>query len=138
MRQIHRKDGGTRLRESEIRREIGARSRMRLNIRVFRAEELLRAFDGERLDLVDDLISCVVALARIPLGILVRESGTESLAHGGRNDVFARDKFESCFLSRRLLGDELRDLRVGMCGKFRRHGEKKNPVASSVRRPGAA
>ena len=46
----------------------------------------------ELLDLVDDLLALVVALARVALGVLVREARAGRLHHGARGVVLARDE----------------------------------------------
>ena len=52
----------------------------------------LRALDRQRLDLVDDLLALVVALARVALGVLVGEHRAGRLEHGRRDVVLRRDQ----------------------------------------------
>ena len=52
---------------------VGLRARVRLHVGVVGAEQFLGTLDGQRLDVVDVLAAAVVALARIALGVLVRQ-----------------------------------------------------------------
>ena len=59
------------LKKGEKCRLVRLGARMRLNVGVDGAEELLHAVDRDGLDLVDELAAAVVALAGIALGVLV-------------------------------------------------------------------
>src|SRR4029077_12062704 len=74
VRELEREDGVAGIERSEVDGHVRLRARMRLDIRVLRAEERLRAVDRELLDLVDDLAAAVVAPAGVALGILVRRN----------------------------------------------------------------
>ena len=67
---------------------------MRLHVGVLGAEQLLRARDGQRLDDVDELAAAVVALARIALGVLVRQHRAGRFEHGAADEVLRRDQLE--------------------------------------------
>ncbi|CAB4974103.1 unannotated protein [freshwater metagenome] len=62
------------LEKREIDAEVGIGSRMRLHVGVFSAKEFLHPIARDVFDLIDDLIAAVVALTRIPLGVLVGEN----------------------------------------------------------------
>ncbi len=79
-----------------------------------RTEQPLGALDGQRLGNIDELAATVVPLARIPLGILVREHGALRLEHGLRNDVLRRDQFDVVPLATKLARDRLGDLGVAL------------------------
>ena len=64
VRQVHAEERVARLEEREEHRGVRLRAGVRLHVGVLGAEELLRAVDGELLDLVDELAAAVVALAR--------------------------------------------------------------------------
>ena len=68
----------------EVDGHVRLGARVRLHIAVVGAEERLRAGDGERLDLVDELASAVVALARIALRVPVRRHGPDGLEERGQ------------------------------------------------------
>ena len=89
-RQRHAHHGVAGLGEGQVDGQVGGRAGVRLDVGVVDAEERLRAVDGERLDLVDVLLALVVALARVPLGVLVREHGAGRLEHRGRDVVLRR------------------------------------------------
>src|SRR5438128_3374267 len=96
---------------------------MRLDVYVVGAEQLLRALDRQRLDLVDDLAgAAVVAPAGIALGVLVREQGAQRLEDGGAGQVFRRDQLERLRLPSELVADELRDLRIFLVEGPESHG----------------
>ena len=63
----HAEHGVARLEQREVHRHVGVGARMRLDVRVFRAEQSLRPLARQVLDLVDDLVPAVVALARVAL-----------------------------------------------------------------------
>ena len=65
-----------RLEEPEVDGHVRLRARVRLDVRVLGAEQLLRAVDRELLDLVDELAAAVVAAPGIALGVLVREDAS--------------------------------------------------------------
>ena len=72
---------------------------MRLHIGVLRAEELLRAVDGELLDDINIFAAAVPALLRIAFGVLVREHRALRLHDGGAGEVFARDQLDVFLLA---------------------------------------
>ena len=84
VRQRHGEDRVARFEHSEEDREVRARSGVWLHVRMFCAEQFLRAIDGELLEWVDRLDTpAVVAAARVALGVLVREHRTLCSEHGG-------------------------------------------------------
>ncbi len=60
----------------EVHRHVRLRAGVRLHVGVLGAEQRLRAVDRELLDDVHVLAAAVVALARIALGVLVREDAS--------------------------------------------------------------
>ena len=62
---------------------VGVGAAVRLHVGMVGTEQCLHALDGQRLDLVDDGIAAVVALARVALGVFVGE-GTAHGTHDGR------------------------------------------------------
>ena len=100
------------LQEREVDGEVRGRARVRLHVRVLGAEQRLRAVDAELLDLVDVLLALVVALARVALGVLVREHRAGRREHGARDVVLRRDQADRVALAALLGGDQLGDLGV--------------------------
>ena len=107
-----REDRVARLQHGEVHRHVRLRARVRLDVRVLGAEELLRAVDRELLDLVDDLAAAVVAPARVPLGVLVRRHAADRLEHGRPGEVLRRDQLDLAALPVELPAEQPGDLRV--------------------------
>ena len=105
-------DGVARLEEGEVDGEVRRRARVRLHVRVVGAEQRLRAVDRELLDLVDELLALVVALARVALAVLVGQDRAGRLEHRARDVVLRRDQADLVALAPLLGGDELGDLGV--------------------------
>jgi hypothetical protein len=83
------------------------------------AEELLRTVDRELLDLIDDLAPAVVALAGIPLRVLVGRHGAHGLEDGGPGEVLGGDQLDLAALALELFAKESGDVRVDIieaCG----------------------
>ena len=111
--QVHGEDRvpGHELRE--IDRHVRLRAGVGLYVHRLAAEELLRALLGERLDLVHVDAAAVVALARVPLGVLVREDRALRLEHRLAHVVLGGDQLEAELLPLRLLADRGEDGRIG-------------------------
>jgi hypothetical protein len=101
---------------------VGVGARVGLHVGVVGAEEGLHPLDRERLDVVDDRVAAVVALARISLGVLVGEGAADGLHHRGRGEVLARDQLQTRALALDLTVDEPEHLGVGGGVAGERHG----------------
>ena len=88
------------------------RARMRLDVGPGRAEEFLRAFDGERLGDIDELASAVVTPAGIALGVLVRKLAALRDEHRATHVVLRRDQLDVLFLALVLAADGVPDLGI--------------------------
>ena len=75
---------------------------MGLNVHVVATEDLLRAFDGERLRDVHELAATVVAAARVALGVLISKDRALRLEDGARHEVFRGDHLEGVTLTAKL------------------------------------
>ncbi len=93
---------------------VRLRARVRLDVRVLGAEQLLRAVDRELLDLVDDLAAAVVALAGVTLGVLVRRHRADGLEHGRPGEVLRGDQLDLAALALELLAEQPGDVRVDL------------------------
>ena len=93
--EIHTEDGRAGFECRHIDRNIRLRARMRLNVRVFGAEELRGSVDRQPFDAVDILAAAVVAFSRIAFGILVRENRTHRFEHRFRDEILGRDQLEA-------------------------------------------
>ena len=87
---------------------------MWLHVRVLRAEQILRAVDGELLDLVDDLAAAVVPLARISLRVLVGGDGADRFEDGRPREVLRRDQLDLAALPVELAAEQTRDVGVDL------------------------
>src|SRR5690606_20175779 len=93
----------------------GARARgpgVGLHVRVLGAEELARTAARDVLDLVDDLVASVVALAGVALAVLVGEDGPGGPEHLGRGEVLGSDQLQGGVLALDLTVDEREHLVV--------------------------
>ena len=92
--ELHAEHGVARIEQREVHGHVRVGAGVRLHVGVVGAEERLGAFACEILDLVDDLVTAVVALARIALRILVREHRAGGLEYGWRREVLGRDELQ--------------------------------------------
>ena len=90
------------LQQRVVDRRVRLRARVRLDVGVLGAEELLRAVDRQLLGHVDPLAAAVVAPAGVALGVLVGQHRALAFEHRRRNEVLGGDHLE-----RRLLALEL-------------------------------
>ena len=90
------------IRHGHERCGVGLRTSVRLNIHVVATEDLLRAFDGERLRDVHELAATVVAAARVALGVLVSKDRALRLEDSARHEVFRGDHLEGVALATKL------------------------------------
>jgi hypothetical protein len=60
---------------------------MRLHVGMSCAEQLLRALDGQALDLVDVLAAAVIPLPGIAFGVLVRQHGANCFQYRPTDEV---------------------------------------------------
>ena len=97
--EAHSQHGVAGTQRGEIGGHVGLGAAVGLNISVLGAEQLLRAPNRQALRDVDELASAVVATARVPLGVLVREDGALCLKHGSAGVVFRCDQVDSVALA---------------------------------------
>ena len=86
---------------------------MGLDVRVLRAEKSLRALDGQGLDPVDVLAAAVVALPRVPFGVLVREDAADGGEDRLADEVLGGDQLDPVALPALLAGDGVGHLDIG-------------------------
>ena len=122
--QVHAHHPIAGLTHRHVHRGVGLRSGVWLHVHVVRAEELLRALDRERLDLVDDLAgAAVVTAAGVPLGVLVGEQRPQRLEDRGAREVLGGDQLQRLGLPPVLVADEVRDVRVDAVERPEGHGD---------------
>ena len=110
--ELHAEDAVARLEQRHVGGRVCLGAGVRLHVHVLGAEELLGAVDGELLRHVDVLAAAVVALARIPLGVLVREHRALAVEDRLRNEVLGGDHLERRLLPGGLVPEDVGDLRI--------------------------
>ncbi len=113
VREVHAEHRVARLQQREIDSHVGLRAGVRLDVHVFRAKQLFRTRDCERLRDIDELAAAVVALPGITLRVLVRHHRAGGFEHGGADEVFRRNQLEPFGLAVDFVPDRIRDLDVG-------------------------
>ncbi|MDT4775841.1 hypothetical protein FQZ97_79810 [compost metagenome] len=96
--QAHAEDGVAGVQQGQVDGAVGLGAGVRLDVGVVGAEQLLGAVDGQLLDLVDELATTVVALARIAFGVLVGQAAALGLHHPLAGVVLRGDQFDMVFL----------------------------------------
>ena len=114
VREVHAEDGVARLQQREVHRHVRLRAGVRLHVGVLGAEQRLRAGDRQRLGDVDELAAAVVALARIPFGVLVRQHRAGGFEDGLADEVLGGDELEAAVLAVDFLRDRRGDLGIGL------------------------
>ena len=110
--QVQAHDGVARPDQGVHHRGVGLRAGVRLHVRVPGAEQGLDPVDRELLDHVNVLAAAVVALARVALGVLVRQHRTLRLHHGPGGVVLRGDHLQAVALAGQLGVDLRGDLRI--------------------------
>ena len=106
------------LEQRQVDGHVGVGAGVGLHVGVRRAEQRLGPLAGDVLDLVDDLVAAVVALARVALAVLVGEHRAGGPQHGRRGEVLAGDQLEGGVLALDLAVDERRSTSSsGFCGQ---------------------
>jgi hypothetical protein len=72
---------------------------VRLDVHVLGPEQLLGAFDGQRLGDVHELAAAVVPPARVAFGVLVRHHAAGRFHDREADEVLGRDQLETFFLA---------------------------------------
>src|SRR2546425_13248761 len=94
---------------------------MRLNVRMFGAEELLCSVARKVLDHVSELASAVVALPGISFGILVGKHRPHSFENGFTHEIFRGNQFQAVVLTAGLVLNRGSDILVRLiqtAGRF--------------------
>jgi len=113
-RQPH--DGVARRQHRVVDGLVGLRTGMRLDVGIFRAEQLFHALDRERLGLVHEFAAAVIALARIALGVLVGEHRAGGVQDGRTCVILRGDQLDVVFLPLVLADDGRPQFGIGAVG----------------------
>ena len=114
VRQRHRQHRVAGLQERAVDGEVGVGARVRLQVGVLGAEQLLGPVDADLLGPVDHLAAAVVALARVALGVLVAQRAAERGQHRRRGEVLARDQLQPAAQPVQLVEDHAGDLGIDL------------------------
>ena len=112
MSQIQPKNRVARLQHRRIRGLIGLRSRVRLHVGMLRAKKFLDPLARQILDHVGKLASAVIALAGIPLRILIGEHRPGSLKHSLADKVLRSNQLQPFMLAANFVIDGVSDLGI--------------------------
>ncbi len=110
--QVQAHDGVARADQGVHDGGVGLRAGVRLDVGVLGAEQGLDPVDRELFDHVDVLTAAVVALARVALGVLVRQHRPLRLHDGAGGVVLRGDHFQAVALPGQLGVDLRGDFRV--------------------------
>jgi hypothetical protein len=113
-----------------VHAHVGVGAAVRLHVGVVGAEDALHPLDGQRLDVVDDGVAAVVALARVALGVLVGERAAHRTHDGRRGEVLAGDELQAGGLPFDFAIDEIEHDGVGVGVAGEGHGQ--NSCSSAV------
>ncbi len=112
MRQIHSKDGITRLADRHIHRHISLGTGMGLNIDVFGTEQFFRPVDGQLLGDINHLATAVITLTRIPFSIFIGQYRALCFQHSLADKIFRGNKFEAVFLTLGFFAQNFGNFRI--------------------------
>ena len=113
MGEVQSENGIARLQHGCIGFHVGLRSRMRLHVGVFGAEELFGAVARQVLDHVGVLASAVVALAGIAFRIFVGEYRAHRFEHRFANEILGGDQLQSVVLAAGFVVDGGGNIGIG-------------------------
>ena len=85
---------------------------MRLHVRMFGAEQFLHPLARQVLHHVGKLASAVIALAGIPLSVLIREHRPGGLKHSFAHKIFGSDQLQPFMLAADFVIDGVCNLRI--------------------------
>ena len=111
--QVHSEHNVAWLQHRETDGHVGLRTRVRLHVGVFSAEQGLCPRDGRAFDDVHVLATAVVPLAWVAFRVLVGEHRAGCLEHGAADEVFRRDQLQAGVLAGNLARHGVRDFRIG-------------------------
>ena len=120
--EVHAEQRVSRLKQGDEHAHVGLRAGVRLDVGVLGAEQRLGARDGERFGDVHELAAAVVALARVALGVLVREDRSGGFEYRRADEVLGCDQLEPRGLPRALVRDRLGN--IGVCLRERAPEER--------------
>src|SRR6266542_4612135 len=112
LRQVKAEHLVPRFEERQVNGGVCLRARMRLNVRVLRGEEFLRAVYRQLLDLIYEFAAAVVALTGQTFGVLVGKGCSNRLENRFRHEVLAGNELEAVALPVHFAANDRRDIRI--------------------------
>ena len=88
VREIHAENGIAGLQRRDVNRNICLRARMRLNVGMLGAENLLRAIDRQALHAIYVFAAAVISFARIAFRVFIRENRAHRFHYGAGDEIF--------------------------------------------------
>src|SRR6185312_12951759 len=122
--EVEAEDGVAGLEGGEEDGHVGLGAGVRLDVGVFGAEQFLDAVNGHALGHVHEFAAAIVALAGIPLGVLVGEARTLGSHHGRARVILAGDHLEAVLLAAPLAGNRREYLGIGAFQNAHRNSAK--------------
>ena len=101
--QVHAQHRVAGLQEGKEHRQVGIGTGVGLDVGIIAAEQLAGPLPGDLLRYVHGVAAAVVALAGIPLGVLVGQAGAHGQHDGGTDDVFGSDELNVAALAGKFL-----------------------------------
>ena len=96
--QVHAQNGITGFGQREVGSHVRLAAGVGLHVDVVAAEQLFGALDGKVFGDIDEFAAAVVPLARVTLGVLMREDASLRFPNGGRDEVFGGDELQFAHL----------------------------------------
>ena len=112
VRQIESHKGIARFQNSGKHSHICLCTRVGLNVCILSAVQLAQTVNSQLLDLIHYLTSAIVTCCGIAFCILVSKHRAHSLHNLIANEILRSDKFDTVHLTRALLGNQIKNLRV--------------------------
>ena len=115
--QVHPQHCVAGLQQGEIRRLVGLRAGMGLDVGMLRAEQLAGPFPRDVLHHIYFLAAAIIALARIPFGVFIGQDAAHGRHHRGGHDIFRSDQLQIPALTEQLALHGLPDFRIRVFNK---------------------
>ncbi|CAB4777776.1 unannotated protein [freshwater metagenome] len=112
MRQGHRKNGVAGNQERGVRSDVGAGTRVWLQVGVISTKECLRPLDADVFCLVHLGASAVITLAGVTLGVLVTQRAAQSGEHRRASEVLTGNQLQTFALTVQFVQQHRRNFRV--------------------------
>src|SRR6266566_425190 len=110
MRQIQAENRVARLQHRRIRRHVGLRSSVGLDIGMLGPKKLFGTITRQVLDNIGKLAATVIAFARIALGILIGEHRAHGFEHSVADEILGSNQLQTFVLTPGFVVNSSRDI----------------------------